>query len=66
MCPGWYPQTMRLENAFVSARAEPRRLAGVVALLLGVFLIYGVGVAQPATIHTAAHDGRHSLAFPCH
>lgn len=57
---------MRLENAFVSVRAEPRRLAGVIAVLLGVFLIYGVGFAQPASIHNAAHDGRHSFAFPCH
>ena len=55
---------MRLENAFV--RAEPRRLAGVVALLLGMFLVYGVGFAQPAALHEAAHDSRHSLVFPCH
>jgi cobalt transporter subunit CbtB len=60
---------MTLENAIVRAPARVetgRRIAGMVALLLGVFLIYGVGFAQPAAIHDAAHDGRHSLAFPCH
>jgi cobalt transporter subunit CbtB len=61
---------MRLENAFVAAAAPragtARRTAGLVALLLGVFLIYGVGFAQPAALHNAAHDGRHSFAFPCH
>ena len=57
---------MRLENAFVRAGAQTRRMAGVVALLLGVFVIYGVGFAQPAALHDAAHDGRHSFAFPCH
>jgi cobalt transporter subunit CbtB len=60
---------MRLENAFVRAGRRvgvDRRLAGVIALLLGVFLIYGVGFAQPAALHEAAHDGRHSFAFPCH
>ena len=61
---------MRLENAFVEAAApraaQTRRLAGFVAVLLGVFLIYGVGFAQPAALHDAAHDGRHSFAFPCH
>jgi cobalt transporter subunit CbtB len=61
---------MRLENAFVGAAAPravaARRTAGIVALLLGVFLIYGVGFAQPAALHNAAHDGRHSFAFPCH
>ena len=41
-------------------------LAAVAALLLGAFLIYGVGFAGPMAIHNAAHDGRHSFAFPCH
>jgi cobalt transporter subunit CbtB len=61
---------MRLENAFLEAAAPrtatARRTAGLVALLLGMFLIYGVGFAQPAALHDAAHDGRHSFAFPCH
>ncbi|MEX0760054.1 MAG: CbtB-domain containing protein [Tistlia sp.] len=37
-----------------------------VAILLGLFLVFGVGFANPATIHNAAHDSRHSFAFPCH
>jgi cobalt transporter subunit CbtB len=41
-------------------------LAAVAAILLGSFLVYGVGFASPTTIHNAAHDGRHSFAFPCH
>lgn len=62
----------RLETAAGAARvsapavAEPRRLAAAAALLLGAFLIFGVGFAQPAALHDAAHDGRHSFAFPCH
>ena len=36
------------------------------ALLLGVLLIFGIGFAHPDIIHNAAHDGRHSFAFPCH
>lgn len=36
------------------------------AILLGALLLYGVGFAQPTAIHDAAHDSRHSLAFPCH
>jgi cobalt transporter subunit CbtB len=36
------------------------------AFLLGAFLIYGAGFAQPQALHDAAHDGRHSFAFPCH
>lgn len=36
------------------------------ALLLGVFIVFGVGFAGSTTIHNAAHDSRHSFAFPCH
>lgn len=36
------------------------------AIVLGAFLILGVGLAQPQVVHNAAHDTRHSLAFPCH
>jgi cobalt transporter subunit CbtB len=43
-----------------------RRLIAVAGALFGLFLIYGVGFAHPAAIHNAAHDARHSFAFPCH
>ncbi len=36
------------------------------AALLGISLIYGVGLASPSALHNAAHDSRHSLSFPCH
>lgn len=36
------------------------------AILLGVFLLFGVGFAHPDIIHNAAHDSRHSISFPCH
>ena len=41
-------------------------MAGVtMALLLGTFMIVGVGFA-PEALHNAAHDVRHGMAFPCH
>ncbi len=48
------------------ARATSRIAPGVLALLFGSFLVLGTGFAQPSTLHNAAHDGRHALAFPCH
>ena len=36
------------------------------AFLLGAFLVYGAGFAQPQALHNAAHDSRHAFAFPCH
>lgn len=38
----------------------------VVAVMLGVGLIYGVGFAGSSVLHDAAHDSRHSFSFPCH
>jgi cobalt transporter subunit CbtB len=43
-----------------------RALAIGVAALFGVLIIAGTGFAQSEAIHNAAHDTRHSLAFPCH
>jgi cobalt transporter subunit CbtB len=46
--------------------AQRSRGAALAALLLGLFVIYGVGFAYPSHIHNAAHDARHAFAFPCH
>jgi cobalt transporter subunit CbtB len=43
-----------------------RLILGVSALLLGGFLVFGVGLANSATIHDTAHDVRHANGFPCH
>ena len=36
------------------------------AILIGVFIVAGVGFAGPEVLHNATHDLRHGLAFPCH
>lgn len=36
------------------------------ALLLGLTLIFAAGFLPTAAAHNAAHDSRHSHAFPCH
>ena len=48
------------------APAARTAVAALVAALLGLFILYGVGFANPTTLHNAAHDTRHSFAFPCH
>ena len=52
----------------VSARIarEEAVVAAVLAALLGFFILYGVGFASIPALHNAAHDARHSFAFPCH
>ena len=49
----------------VSARAREIR-AALLAGLLGLGLIFVAGFASLPAVHDAAHDGRHSHAFPCH
>ena len=41
-------------------------LSAALAIMLGVFVLYGVAMAQPASLHNAAHDTRHGISFPCH
>ena len=50
----------------IAVDAVHRVVPAVFALLFGGFLILGVGFIQPSTLHNAAHDGRHAMAFPCH
>ncbi|MBI1868887.1 MAG: CbtB-domain containing protein [Methylocystis sp.] len=47
------------------ARAEILT-AALVAFTLGAALTFLTGFAYPSAVHNAAHDTRHSLAFPCH
>jgi cobalt transporter subunit CbtB len=48
------------------AEALRAALPAVFAMLLGAFILYGVGFAGPTAIHNAAHDVRHAFTFPCH
>ncbi|MDP6353015.1 MAG: CbtB domain-containing protein [Alphaproteobacteria bacterium] len=42
------------------------KLPALIAALLGIFFLFGVGFASPMVIHNAAHDARHAFSFPCH
>lgn len=41
-------------------------LQAVLAMGLGLFIVGVVGFSHVDIIHNAAHDVRHSNAFPCH
>ncbi len=36
------------------------------AAVLGFIIMIGVGLSPMEVAHNAAHDTRHSFAFPCH
>ncbi len=56
----------QVKTTGVSASLQQRIVAAVLAGSVGFFMILGIGFAQPAEIHNAAHDSRHSFTFPCH
>ncbi len=57
-------QTIQAEQLSVSSRS---RFAPIIlAAMLGLGLIFLSGFASSDVLHNAAHDGRHSAAFPCH
>lgn len=41
-------------------------LQSLLAMALGLFIVGVVGFSHIDVIHNAAHDVRHSNAFPCH
>ena len=51
----------------IGVGSSAERMVGIVcAMALGVLLLYGAGFAPLEALHNAAHDARHSFAFPCH
>ena len=42
------------------------RLAAFFAAALGLVIVFAAGFAPSEAVHNAAHDTRHSFAFPCH
>lgn len=43
-----------------------RMIVAAGASLLGLCLVYFGGFSHIEAVHNAAHDTRHSAAFPCH
>jgi len=58
--------TTTLSEPRAAALPKDRTLVGALALLFGLGFIYLVGFAPVSAVHNAAHDTRHSAAFPCH
>lgn len=49
-----------------TVQSAVRLAAPLAALLLGALILLGTGFAPIPIAHNAAHDARHSFAFPCH
>jgi cobalt transporter subunit CbtB len=58
--------TAKSASLSLTDRIGARTVAGLMALVIGSILVFGVGLANSQTLHDAAHDTRHSYGFPCH
>lgn len=60
-------QTMTAsQHTGVIATIVSKPLQLISAFLLGTVILYGAVMVQSPTVHSAAHDMRHSAGFPCH
>ena len=61
------PQSGVLSGSFSEAQNRiVEAWPALAAILLGVFILYGVGFAGADVLHNVAHDSRHAITFPCH
>jgi cobalt transporter subunit CbtB len=58
--------TTPVKSSVQSSLSQSRRVIAAATLLFGVGLVFLTGFAHSETVHNAAHDARHALAFPCH
>ena len=59
-------QTVQAQHLPVATRQVGRLAQSLMAMTLGLFIVGVVGFSHIDVIHNAAHDVRHSNAFPCH
>jgi cobalt transporter subunit CbtB len=55
-----------LASSAAQTSSQSRKLQLGLTALLGLFVVGVVGFAPMDIVHNAAHDYRHSMAFPCH
>ncbi|UZJ57705.1 CbtB-domain containing protein [Pseudomonas sp. KU26590] len=58
--------TSTTTTTIVASTQSQRLVAAASAMFLGAFLVYFAGFSHIDAVHNAAHDTRHSSAFPCH
>ena len=58
--------TTALPESRSASLPKDRTLVGALTLLVGLGFVFLVGFAPLSAVHNAAHDTRHSAAFPCH
>ena len=56
-----------MDTKTIDAKSSSKQLVtGALLFSLGFALLYFSGFSSLHAVHNAAHDARHSAAFPCH
>lgn len=55
-----------ISSTAASTRGVRRVLNACCAISMGAALLYFAGFSSLPALHNAAHDTRHTAAFPCH
>lgn len=58
--------TIIAKSTNISTSATKEKAAALISILLGAAFIFIIGFSHIEAVHNAAHDTRHSAAFPCH
>ena len=58
--------TTAIHQSTTVAINQSAKLIAVFALIGGLGIVYLTGFSHADAVHNAAHDTRHSMAFPCH
>ncbi|WP_447590438.1 CbtB domain-containing protein [Aquipseudomonas campi] len=53
-------------SASLPLSLSQRLILAISSVVLGAALIFFAGFSHIEAVHNAAHDTRHSAAFPCH
>ncbi len=59
-------QVVGLKQNLESTKSVARPVQIFAALMLGMSMLYIAGFMQSSAVHSAAHDMRHTIGFPCH
>ncbi len=61
-----HTSTLASPDTAAVSRTISKPLQLTSAFLLGTIILFGAGFTNISAAHNAAHDTRHSQAFPCH
>jgi cobalt transporter subunit CbtB len=59
-------RTLTSTETAISGRKSSAAVSAAAGAVLGILALWVVGFSHVSAFHNAAHDVRHSNAFPCH